>query len=181
MENESDTDVRAEPVSARTALQAELRAVVGETLALLGHSTHPWAKGLAWVLRTRLIFVAPLPFRFAGFTIAVLPLIWLDRDWLERRLSEGEAGRAYVMQVLLHEAAHQLGAIWPEWRNWLGDRSHYGPERNAADAIAESIMRESDLPSIYAGRAVSYVSPLRQLRIQMRHYAIQEGLYKSDS
>jgi hypothetical protein len=104
----------------------------------------------------------------AGFTFAVLPLIWLDRDFVRIQLARGSVGRGRVMQTLLHEAAHQLGAIWPEWRNWFGDHSHYGPERNAADAIAETIMRECYPVSGYAGREISYRSPLSRLGLIRR-------------
>jgi hypothetical protein len=101
----------------------------------------------------------------AGLTNPTLPLILLDRGFVWQALASGPAGRAHIMHTLLHEAAHQLGAVWPEWRNWIGDRSHYGPERNAADAIAESIIRECGLPSVYAHRRISYVSPLYKLAL----------------
>ncbi|MDQ3023913.1 MAG: hypothetical protein M3R04_05965 [bacterium] len=106
--------------------------------------------------------------KIAGFTFAILPIIWLDRRFVESCFSAGEVGHARLMQTLLHEAAHQLGAVWPEWRNWLGDRSHYGPERNAADAIAESIMRECGTSSAYANHEISYCSPLRKIGL-LRH------------
>jgi hypothetical protein len=137
--------------------------LVSEARDILARSTHPWARSLDWVLRTRLIRIARLPWNMAGFTFAILPIIWLNRSFVESNIARGDAGRARVIQTLLHEAAHQLGAIWPEWRNWIGDHSHYGPERNAADAIAESIMRDSGLGSAYAHREISYVSPLRRI------------------
>jgi hypothetical protein len=154
--------------SALSIRHSALKAVVSEARAILAKSSHPWAKALDWVLRTRLIRTARLPWKMAGFTFAILPVIWLDREFVARGMAAGDAGRARVIQTLLHEAAHQLGAVWPEWRNWLGDRSHYGPERNAADAIAENIMRESGLGSAYADRRISYVSPLQRIGILRR-------------
>ena len=142
-----------------------MRGITREARELLMHSAHPWAKPLAWVLRTRAIVVMPLPFRIAGWTTPFVPLIALDRGFVQQNLAADEVGKARIMQTLLHEAAHQLWAVWPEWRNWIGDRSHYGPERNAADAIAEGVMREMGLPSHYPTREISYVSPLRKLRL----------------
>lgn len=145
--------------------QPALRPLVAATLGHLATSDHRWARALAWVLRTRVILICPLAFRLGGITNPFFPLILLDRKFFDENMQQGDAGRANIMQTLLHEAAHQLWAVWPEWRNWIGDRSHYGPERNAADAIAESIMRERGLASHYAGREISYVSPLRRLRL----------------
>jgi hypothetical protein len=103
----------------------------------------------------------------SGVTNPFLPLILLDRKFVKNNI-DSEQGRARIMHTLLHEAAHQLWAVWPEWRNWIGDRSHYGPERNAADAIAEEVLRSAGLPSYYADRKISYVSPLRKLGLLRR-------------
>src|SRR5688572_7866918 len=89
-----------------------LRPLVAEALACLALSHHRWAGSLGWVLRTHWIRLARLPFRMAGFTLAVLPVIWLDDRFLEQALAEGQRGRARVLHTLLHESAHQLGAVW---------------------------------------------------------------------
>jgi hypothetical protein len=149
-------------------VEPELRPLVAEALACLAQSHHRWAGPLGWVLRTRWVRTARLPWRMQGFTFAVLPVIWLDRAYVEQCLNAGPERRGGVLQTLLHESAHQLGAVWPEWRNWLGDRRHYGPERNAADAISESIMRECYRSSRYADREISYQSPLCRLGLIKR-------------
>jgi hypothetical protein len=149
-------------------VQPSLRPLIREGLELLSKSKHRWARALEWVIRTRAIVVVPLPFRMAGLTTPLLPVIALDRKFAEVNLAAGATGRARIMQTLLHEAAHQLWAVWPEWRNWLGDRGHYGPERNAADAIAEGVMREMGLPSHYPTREISYVSPLEKVGLLNR-------------
>lgn len=142
-----------------------LQAARREALARLSASAHPWARRLRQVLRTRLLICCWLPGRIAGFTWPFLPVILISRAYLRR---EWEARPWLVVQLLLHEAAHQGWAIWPEWRNWLAwlplrqawQRRVYGPEHNAADAISEAIMRESGGPSRYADREISYKSPL---------------------
>jgi hypothetical protein len=98
----------------------------------------------------------------AGLTTPVLPVILLDRRYVAQNIGS-EPGRRRIMHTLLHEAAHQLWAVWPEWRNWIGDRRHYGPEHNAADAIAEGVLRSCGFAGAYAGREISYVSPLRRI------------------
>jgi hypothetical protein len=149
------------------ALQPELGALTQELCAHLMRSTHPWARWLYWVLRTRAVFALPLPFQMQGLTNPLLPVILLDRKFVHQNRTSAR-GRLRIMHTLLHEAAHQLWAVWPEWRNWIGDRSHYGPERNAADAIAESVLRSCGLPGVYAGRATSYISPLQKLGLLRR-------------
>ena len=141
----------------------ELSELVQTTERRLQGSSHRWARPLAWVLRTRLVIACPLPFRMVGLTNPLLPIIMLERKFVTRNLRLGDEGRARIMHTLLHEAAHQLWAVWPEWRNWLGDRNHYGPESNAADAIAEGVMRSMGVRSHYAERKLSYVSPLQKL------------------
>ncbi len=71
-------------------------------------------------------------------------------------------------QLLLHEAAHQLWAVWPEWRRWFGLRHIYGPQINAADAIAEAISRELCVHTRYPGQDIAYRSPLRFLGRRFR-------------
>jgi hypothetical protein len=161
-------------------VQPVLRPVVAETLTMLEQSSHRWARPLAWVLRTRVIYSLKLPRWMAGVTNPFLPLIFLDRGYVWQGLASSPAGRARIMHTLLHESAHQLWAVWPEWRNWLGDRRHYGPEQNAADAIAEAIIREAGLPSAYSGRRISYVSPLNSIGVaaknlrKLRHIKLQK-------
>ena len=154
-------------------------------IARLPGCAHPWGRALGWVLRTRMILAFPLPGRTAGFTNPLLPLILIDRK-LARQLkpagSRGEpaaprldgAGRiagppeCAAAQLLLHEAAHQLWAVWPEWRRWFGLRHVYGPQINAADAIAEGISRELCAHTRYAGQHIAYRSPLRFLGRRFR-------------
>lgn len=144
--------------------------------------THAWGRALAWVLTTRAIITSPLPRRTSGFTNPFFPVILVDRK-LVRQLDElytarseagdgtpfvelTEAGRianpldCTVAQLILHEAAHQLWAVWPEWRRWFGLKRIYGPGINAADAISEAVCRELCAFTKYPGMQLDYRSPL---------------------
>jgi hypothetical protein len=113
-----------------------------------------------------------------GFTLPLLPVIWIDgrlaTEFGACTVAQGpgkvalNAKQQDAVQTLLHEAAHQLWAIWPEWRLWLGRRDVYGPERNAADALAEAVMRAGASGSRYATRELCYVSPLARMGLVRR-------------
>ena len=135
---------------------------------------HPWGRSLAWVLRSRLILIVPLPRRLSGFTIPFIPIIFLARR-LVRAVPETARVPVYpgeriadpalclLLHILLHEAAHQLWAVWPEWQRWIGRRRIYGVDINAADAISEAVCRELCESTRYGGQEISYRSPLRWL------------------
>jgi hypothetical protein len=144
-------------------LQAPLQAV-----------RHPWSRALAWVLRTRLILVVPLPRRVSGFTIPFIPVILLSTRLVRSVPAGAEVPRqpgarisdpalANCVHILLHEAAHQLFAMWPEWQRWIGRRRIYGVDINAADAVSEAVCRELCEVTRYGGQAITYRSPLRWL------------------
>lgn len=139
------------------------------------------------MLRTRLILSVPLPRRISGFTVVILPVILMNRrytqrlrqpwaHWLDAQGRLSEAAACDTAQVLLHEAAHQLGAIWAEWKNWLQwlrlwrwapwQRATawlspvYGADVNAADAISEAVCRELCAYTHYPDQTIRYRSPL---------------------
>jgi len=137
------------------------------SLSALERSRHPWAPRLAHILRTRLFICTWLPRRVAGFTHPLLPVVLIQRRNLER---SWPAAPWLIVQLLLHECAHQCWAILPEWKNWLRLKNVYGPEHNAADAISEAIMRETFIHSAYPGRPISYRSPGERLRLWLARF-----------
>ena len=149
-----------------------LRTALHHLQPRLLRAEHRWGKALAWVLRTRLILAVPLPQRISGFTIPLLPVILLSMR-LVRSVPETAHVPAYpgariadpalsrLLHTLLHEAAHQLWAVWPEWQRWFGRRRIYGVDINAADAVGEAVCRELCETTRYAGQAISYRSPLQ--------------------
>jgi hypothetical protein len=81
------------------------------------------------------------------------------------RTRTATAARRRLAHVLLHEAAHHCGIVWPEWRNWVNtlarrllffvkwrDRRFpvfpyeriYGVGVNSADTLAARILQEAD-------------------------------------
>ncbi len=169
----------------------QLRPLVRALRAGLPACRHPWARALAFVLASRIILAVPLPRRIGGFTMPLLPVILMNRRWMAEMLPEHGAlqtfrgrlmngGVCEVAQVLLHECAHQLWAIWPEWKHWLrllfgvlppmrrsrvyGWASRiYGVDCNSADAVSEALARELCTQSRYHSEAISYRSPLAWL------------------
>jgi hypothetical protein len=166
-------------------ISPSLRPLARLLIARLPGCAHPWGRALGWVLRTRAILAFPLPGRTAGFTNPLLPLILIDRRLARRLPAPGrpgeqpavqldDAGRiadplaCAAAQLLLHEAAHQLWAVWPEWRRWFGLKHVYGPSINAADAVAEAISRELCAHTKYRGMDITYRSPMSFLSPRFR-------------
>jgi hypothetical protein len=144
-----------------------------------------------WVLGSRIILVCPLPRAIAGLTIPFLPVILMSSRYCRENLSSGPARLSYdgrlaapgdclVAQTLLHECAHQLWAVWPEWRLWprfflllppaAAWRSFweprlriYGADINAADAISEALCRDLCCSTRYPASRLAYRSPLARL------------------
>jgi hypothetical protein len=105
---------------------------------LLTASSHLWAPRLAAALRR-----CKLRLRdgAGGFTVPLLPTIWIGRELAD------ELPTRRGIAVLLHEAAHQCGAVWPEWKLWFNRwggrfdwKEIYGPEINSADDIAHQVL-----------------------------------------
>jgi hypothetical protein len=155
-------------------LPRHIRRQLSVLQARLEHTRHPWSRALAWVLRTRLILVCPLPRSISGFTIPLLPLILLSPRLVRSIPASTEVqptpgspladpALCNFLHILLHEAAHQLWAVWPEWQRWLGRRRIYGVDINAADAVSEMVCRELCAYTRYAGQDITYRSPLRWL------------------
>jgi hypothetical protein len=123
----------------------ELQPLHDAALGLLAASAHPWAPRLSRVLRRCRL---RLQDGGGGYTI---PLHWLGVDviWLGRDLAaRGVTYRG--LHTLLHETAHQCGAVLPEWKNWFrrwGGRYRqaeiYGDAVNSADAIASAVLRSA--------------------------------------
>ncbi len=152
-------------------LPQHLRNALEHLHPRLLRARHPWGRLLAAVLRTRFIIVLPLPRRLSGITIPFLPVIILSRRLVSAvpktarvPAFPGERITDYALSLflhtLLHEAAHQLWAVWPEWQRWLGRRRIYGVDINAADAVSEAVCRELCEHTRYAGQAIAYRSPL---------------------
>jgi hypothetical protein len=126
----------------------ELRPLYDAAQELLAASSHPWAPRLAAVLRRCRL---RLQDGAGGYTV---PLWWLGIDviWIGRELAaRGATERG--LHVLLHEAAHQCGAVLPEWKLWFGrwggrftQAQIYGVEHNSADAIAAGVLAGSPWP-----------------------------------
>ncbi|MCC7478338.1 hypothetical protein IT575_07735 [bacterium] len=165
-----------------------LRPLTRALREALERSSHPWARPVAFVLRSRIILACPLPRRVGGFTSPLLPVILMNRRWLHEALpADGEmpryrgrlchSGACEVGQVLLHECAHQLWAIWPEWKLWLKlllswppsllrrpalawVSRIYGAGCNSADAISEALARDVCTQTRYGAEELCYRSPL---------------------
>jgi hypothetical protein len=122
----------------------ELQPLLDEALRLLAASRHPWAGRLARALRHSRL---QLKDGAGGYTVP-LPFIGLDTIWIGRDLAaQGITRRA--LHTLLHEAAHQCGAVLPEWKLWFGRWGGrfrmdeiYGDEINSADAIASAVLAD---------------------------------------
>jgi hypothetical protein len=142
-----------------------LRSTVAQALDVLSRTQQPWSRRLEAVLRTRWVMSVRLPGRMRGLTWPLLPVILIDRAVAKAALAApcGSRVQLELVQTLLHEAAHQLWAVWPEWKLWLGIRGVYGPDRNAADAVSEAVMREGAPWSRYADQQITYCSPLERL------------------
>lgn len=100
-------------------------------------------------------------------TNLIMPVMLVDAALLDAALMPGPAGEAArqrLRQVLIHEAAHHCGVVWPEWRNWVNtlarrllcfvkwrDRRFpvfpyeriYGVGVNSADTLAARIIEEA--------------------------------------
>jgi hypothetical protein len=177
----------------------QLRPLVRHLTGALPACRHPWGRALAFVLRSRLILSFPLPRKIAGLTNPVLPIVLMNRRWLAEQLPDAGAlpryrgrvideGCCEVVQVLLHECAHQLWAVWPEWKLWLRlllswppallrrpglawVNRVYGVGTNSADAVSEALARELCVTTRYSGQEICYRSPLGCL-----HPAFRRGL-----
>jgi hypothetical protein len=115
------------------------------TQAVLAESDHPWAPRLSTALRRCRL---RLQDGGGGYTV---PFYWLGIDviWIGRDLAvQGVTYRG--LHTLLHEAAHQCGAVLPEWKLWFGRWGGafklgeiYGDSVNSADAIASGVLVRS--------------------------------------
>jgi hypothetical protein len=162
----------------------QLRPLVRALRQGLLRSAHPWAAALRWVLLSRVIIVIPLPRSLGGFTNPLLPVIVMSSRYCADHMPRGDlalnaerkllhAGTCMLAQTLVHEAAHQLWAVWPEWRLWLrwlgvlpglgALRQVYGPQINAADAVSEAVCREICAQTRYPELAAPYRGPLHWL------------------
>jgi hypothetical protein len=122
----------------------EVQPLVDAALRILAGGNHPWAPRLTRALQRCRIHLKD---GGGGYTI---PLAWfgLDTIWIGRELAATGVNRR-ALHTLLHEAAHQCGAVLPEWKLWFGRWGGtysygqiYGDDINAADAIASAVLAD---------------------------------------
>jgi hypothetical protein len=126
-------------------IDPQLQPLYDAAQAILAASKHHWSMRLAVALRHCRLRLRD---GRGGYTI---PFYWLGLNviWIGRELAASGVNY-HSLHTLLHEAAHQCGAVLPEWKIWFGrwggrfeHSSIYGDAVNSADAIATAILQDA--------------------------------------
>jgi len=140
-----------------TGTDPRLRTILARLDQCVCDSGKYMAACICDVIRHGLFSLTGMP--WSGLTIpgwTVPPIIWISMSHYK------EGSECDLWHTILHEAAHQCGQTSPEWRNFLPKvlgvsfssglwspivswrpyiySEIYGPDVNAADAIAEDLM-----------------------------------------